>query len=530
MNRENTGFENKRTSFKDEFCVWSGGGKAALEYDVGEEYLLPDYLPDIRKILLVKTAISENDSFIRDGKAEYSGEIVFRVFYLGDNGQIKCVTQGYPYTNYVALDTVFEDSVINAETSVKNRSVRAVSPRKLLLKAKVLTELSVYNKLCVSPRLTGGTGLEDEFTLERKTEKVDSINYLQFEESDIRISEDMEYKGKNPISELVAYDAELFMTDCEYTDGRLVIKGNARIFVCLGFGDDEEGRSYEVVERNVPIEHVVETKLGEAWSTFYGDFELGAMECGIANDSYGESRIIEIDFVCRACITAVSNEKTYFTDDVFSTAYEYENTYKNAESQKLIKGGFANISASGSSEIPNSENIEFERILMSQQEVEMSLSKVSGGKAVFEGECIIKVIVSDKSNGFTNAEVTFPVRYETPVDDIERYGGMVRSSVLDSRISLDGNKINANVEIGINYVVTEDTVSKCVSQISIDKSRPIEHQREKVMMLYYPEKYETLWSIAKKYKVSCADLENANNRKLTEALPRVMIIPEYKKS
>ena len=184
-------------SFKDEFCVWSEGVKATVEYDVSEEYILPDYLPDIRKILLVNAKVEENDGFIQEGKAEYSGDVVFNVVYIGDTGQIKFVTQAYPYTNYLADEGIYDDSVIEAVTRVDNRSVRAVSPRKLLLKGKVVTDISIFNKLCVSPRLVGGSGVEDEFTLERKTDRIDCVNYMQFTESDIRVSEDIEYKDLN---------------------------------------------------------------------------------------------------------------------------------------------------------------------------------------------------------------------------------------------------------------------------------------------------------------------------------------------
>ena len=66
---------NKRFSIKDEFCVWNESGKTTLENEINEEYVLPDYLPDIRKILFVKT-----DMFIRLQRE--NGKLVHLMLHL----------------------------------------------------------------------------------------------------------------------------------------------------------------------------------------------------------------------------------------------------------------------------------------------------------------------------------------------------------------------------------------------------------------------------------------------------------------
>ena len=525
MNNENMGNNKILPSFKDEFCVWSEGIKISPEYEVSEEYILPDYLPDIRKILLVNAKIEENDGFIQEGKEEYSGDIVFNVVYIGDTGEVKCVTQSYPYTNYLSNESIYDDSVIETVTRIENRSVRAVSPRKLLLKGRVVTDISIFNKLCVSPRLVGGSGVEDEFTLERKTDRIDCVNYLQFTESDIRVSEDIEYKGKMPISELVYSDADLFMTDCKYSDGKVSIKGNARVKCLLKCAEEGEDGEYEGIEKNIPIEHSFEVKLPQNDSRCFGRFELGAIEVGIANDSYGENRLLQVDFVCRANITAVSNSDTVFTDDVFSTAYKYENTYKEVTTERLAKCGYSNFSVNGSGEIANTEGIELDRIVFSQADSQMKLKEVSAGKAVFEGECSVKSVLADKTGNCITSDMSFPIRFEIPVECTEVNRCTVECTVLDLRVNIDGNRLNVNAEIGIDYVIFEKVTANSVTTVAIDKNIKCTENKDGFVRLYYPEKNEDLWSVAKKYGLSRASLEKANNRQLSEGLPRVILIP-----
>ncbi|MBR5323062.1 MAG: DUF3794 domain-containing protein [Clostridia bacterium] len=525
MSTENLSNNKNLQSFKDEFCVWNEALKMSPEYDVSEEYILPDYFPDIRKILFVSAKAEENDANNQEGKAEYSGDVIFNVVYMGDTGQVKCVTQSYPYTNYISNENIYDDSIIEASTSVENRSVRAVSPRKLLLKCRVVSDISVFNKVCVSPRLVGGSGVEDEFTLERKVGKKECVNYMQFTESDIRVSEDIEYKGKTPIAEIVYSDAELFMTDCKYSDGKVDIRGNARVKCLIRCAEEGDEGEYESVEKNIPIDHSCEVKLPQNDSKCFGKLELGAIEIGVANDSYGENRLIQVDFVCRARLTGISNSDTVFTDDIFSTAYKYENTYKDVMTERLAKCGYSNFSASGSGEVSNQEGIVLNRVVFSQAFSQMKLNGVSNGKAVFDGECTVKAVLTDNEGNCMSSDMVFPIRFEIPTDCSEVKRSIVDSTVLDSRVNIDGNKLNANVEIGIDYVLYEKVTANTVTTVSIDKNIKITENKDRCVRLYYPEENEDLWSVAKKYSLSRASLERANNRQLSEGLPRVILIP-----
>ena len=166
-------------------------------------------------------------------------------------------------------------------------------------------------------------------------------------------------------------------------------------------------------------------------------------------------------------------------------------------------------------------------MILSSVDVDMASVDVSQGKAVFNGECNVKAVVSDKDGSYVNTEFSFPVRYEMPIGDVEKYRCRCDGTVLDSRVSLDDNKLNVNAEIGINYELFENVSADTVEVVAINKSQPLQNVNEKVMVLYYPDKNETLWSVAKKYNVSRASLENVNNKQLSEGLPRVIVIPTH---
>lgn len=529
MNNDNLKPRETNLPPKDEFCVWSELGKDVLEYDINEEYILPDYFPDVRKILAVKTYIEGEEEFIRDGAYEFGGKAVFEVLFLGDNGQISCVSKEFPYTDTLTLEGIFEDSIVIKETAVKGKSVRALSSRKLGFKGKVASEVKVYNKLCVSPRLQGGSGIEDEFTLERRLSSVETINYINHKEADIRISEDVEFRGRLPISELVFYDMEVFALDCRYSDGKCFLKGNTRVKCLVACKDGEDGVTYETVEKSIPIDHTFEIRLPEGKYDCFCTLNTIASECSVANDSYGESRIIEADLLCYANICFMSNGKTAFTDDVFSTAYEYINTYETVNTERLVKNSYGNFSISGKGDIPLSEGSTLEKVVYCTADADMSLSGVVNGKAVFNGECFVKAVLQTSGGDYTSADITLPVKYESTAECVDGYECRCKCNVIDTRVSVDGNSLNVNGEIALCFTLVEMVEANTVSKTEIDKNSPLPTEKERVMILYYPEEGETLWSVAKKYGVSRALLEKENNRQLTEGLPRVLVIPSKSK-
>ncbi|MBR5314578.1 MAG: LysM peptidoglycan-binding domain-containing protein [Clostridia bacterium] len=524
MDRENINNSIKK-SLKDEFCVWSEVGKTSAEKEISEEYILPDYLPDIRKILLVRVNNSTTETYKDEGKADLVGKVDFQVIYLADTGEIKCISREHDYELSAYADGIYEESYLDVRTGIKNKSARAVSPRKLLIKAKLVANVTVYNKLCVYPRVIGTTGIEDEFTLERSTNTTECVNYIKFSENDIRVSEDIVLQGNRTIKDLVCSDVILSSGECEYSDGKVNLKGNAKVWLLLDMSGEGEEGVYEVVERNVPFNHTAEVILPNGDWEICAKFKKMAFECGVANDTYGEPRVVEVDFSLKADVLAMTNESSVFTDDVYSTEYSYVNKYKEVETQKLLKNSNVNFSTYGSNPVLLTEGEQLENILFSAAEADVTSIEQKDGRVVFLGDCVVRTVLKTSDGGYKTEESVFPFKFEMPVNADGEMTYATNCFVIDHKLDLDSNKLNLNAEIGMNVSVFENVRESTVESISIDKSMPIEKPTEKVMTLYYPEENETLWNVAKKYGIAGDDIMKINKLANQNVLPRVILIP-----
>jgi hypothetical protein len=124
MDRENINNSVKK-SLKDEFCVWSEAGNTYTEKEISEEYILPDYMPDVRKILLVRVNQSMGETYKDEGKADVFGNVGFNVIYLSDSGEIKCIAQDYDFELTANSEAIYEESHLDVRTGIKNKSARA---------------------------------------------------------------------------------------------------------------------------------------------------------------------------------------------------------------------------------------------------------------------------------------------------------------------------------------------------------------------------------------------------------------------
>ncbi len=106
--------------------------------EVSEDFSLPDYVPEVRRVLGVVRDVTADNGF-RDG-ASYlqEGNVCCTVFYLGEDGQVASVPLSSAYSAKVPLpeDFAAEDGFV-VVWDLENVSCRVTSPRRLSLSARI---------------------------------------------------------------------------------------------------------------------------------------------------------------------------------------------------------------------------------------------------------------------------------------------------------------------------------------------------------------------------------------------------------
>ena len=104
--------------------------------EVSEEFTLPDYVPEIRKMLTVKSSALPESKYLSDKNGasvlDYSGTVTYLIIYADDEGNLCSTPLSSQYESSALLNG--HPDIVFIDTTVDNTSLRVNAPRKLTIK------------------------------------------------------------------------------------------------------------------------------------------------------------------------------------------------------------------------------------------------------------------------------------------------------------------------------------------------------------------------------------------------------------
>ena len=128
---------------------------ASCEQAVEKDFLLPDYYPDIFRVLKCVITPTVQSHSINGGKLSFDMAVLIRVLYISQNDKrINCIEQKMNYTKSFDLQGDCGDPMIWLTPKCDYVNCRVVNQRRLDIRGAVTTR--TQNPLnCACPNLTG---------------------------------------------------------------------------------------------------------------------------------------------------------------------------------------------------------------------------------------------------------------------------------------------------------------------------------------------------------------------------------------
>lgn len=144
--------------------------------DVGCDFTLPDYLGDIKRIVMTQEQLSTGGAYFEAGQIFGSGVVSYNVIYVDSEGKLTSAEFSKEYECCARCDKdTLSDTLLTSR--IVNSGVRATTPRKLVAKSTVASSLRGFSDeaIIIPEDLTGGKlEFKDEVTSVRTT----SITHL----------------------------------------------------------------------------------------------------------------------------------------------------------------------------------------------------------------------------------------------------------------------------------------------------------------------------------------------------------------
>lgn len=476
--------------------------------EAGGEFTMPDYYPEIRRVVSVSASALPDSKYVSDKKLEVGGVLAFTLLYIGDDGTLSCVPYATEFSQSIPVPERFSGSNadIRIHCSAESIVCRPLAPRTVSLKAKVRSRVFADGYEDCSAKTQsindGPVPPEARHSVERLERQINTVSRKCFSATGNVSKSEAVTPGTKPV---MCY-GELSVDSTTTSDESITVKGNIAVS-CLALTN--EG-IYKTLYFNLPVEE----KIGAEGVT---KDHICASHGRVASVSVtaDEEGSLDIDAEYDLDSVCAKELPLSLTDDVYSTAYQIsvERDPVDALSLLCLQNTRAEISGEGRRRSPVGEA---DYVIHQSAEPKIERADIRGDKIVFSGNCNFKALIASGGDVITE-EFSAPLKLEFPAQNTDGAENLIwtaHATAEKTKCSIDGQKLEGTCALSIFAEAVGESAISPVVKVSIGEK---DNERDgSVIQICYPEKGRSVWSIAKDCRASISDCERINKVKRTD--------------
>ncbi|MBQ8839710.1 MAG: LysM peptidoglycan-binding domain-containing protein [Clostridia bacterium] len=490
--------------------------EAVSTIDISEEFSLPDYVPEVRRVLCVMADALPESKYLQGNMLELGGSVTYSLIYTDDEGNLNALPLNSSYETKLALPQNAHLTLVDAQ--VDSTTYKVTAPRKLTLKSRLKCRVTPICKEQIEEEISSKSSA-DEIYLERKPKTVNSMSLCVAEQPNVRLSDKLELDdGKE--AKPIWCDANIIIKEARAESRRVSVRGEA-VVKCLVESEGE----VKVITKALPIAEEIEVE-------HLGDNQVArvvgrCVSLSISNEEADNSTQLFFDLVCELECQTMENKQIILLEDVYSTKNEMDVTYKKTPIYSLVKAGGSSFTLN---EGIKRRGKEISSIIDTLVAPTCEKTEIKNGKMIATGKLLVNVLgISEAGEGegieYLCETYELPLKYELEL------GGQISNgiskctfSTLGASARLDKDMIYINCEIYPSYLVFNRADEEIVDRASIKRDKEIKKDQS-CARVYFPKEDDTLWKIAKKYYTTVNKLTELNEiDNQSSSLPKSIIV------
>ena len=460
-----------------------------LTTEVTGDFVLPDYQCEIRRILHVDAKALPPVKYVNTSEVEFSGTVDFRVTYVGGDGELYCIplSESYGFTAPIEADGVFDDISVLCSIRTDGVNTRVSAPRKLGIRCRLRPCVRVMGGKSIATEIIGE---QDEGSIFRRMERATRLNCQSSLSEIVPLSCVMP-----PLADdvrIVSADADATVSSASYTQSGVRCQGK----VCIKLLCVSDDGQFSTRLKEIPFESENEISLKDA------DVRAVATVCDVTVNVGDDG--IECSMGVVSEVVACVNGETEYTADAYSSKRECKCIYTPISARKMTVCGGGNATLSERIPVEGTPIPADAEIIDACGKAYMQTCEWQGGKYVFSGSVDVSVIWR-RDGEFGSHELHIPLKYEQSAIEGAEVVCFDSDVTLDGlRCKLDGENLSVDAELFVSADCMAESRVELVERL--EAGEEYAEARSASLTVCYPEPEDTLWSIAKRYKVSPASV------------------------
>ncbi len=475
------------------------------EQSVDLDFALPDYCPDIQRILKCQVYPKIQSKNISGDRLDVDGTVVVKLLYVDAvKMAIRCCDHTVPFSTSFNLKREAENAVAFTDIRVDYMNCRAISQRRL----DIHGAFSVCAKVIEKGTQDIVFDIPSDDIEERKVKSVASrlnaIGQQQFS-----INEVLEIGSGKPLAEsIIRTDIKAILNDYKPIDNKVIIKGE--IMLKILYITNIDTGEMETMEYSIPMSQIVDVDFITEDDVCNINLEVLNYDVNIKSDSSGENNLFDLDMKLSVIVVSFKDEEIDLITDIYSTEYEIEPSYKNTSISKILD--FVNDVCTEKTNIDLEEQ-GISKIIDVWNEIISVSTRNDSGDMIFTGKLNICILAYDNEQNpfYIEKMLDFEHHYNLQTSK-ENLVSDINASLdsLNYRINGSGS-IEIKAQIKLSGMVCVLNTYNLVVDVQADENKKRKKDNLGALTIYYADEGENLWTIARNYCTSVDSIKEEND-------------------
>ena len=467
------------------------------EHIIESDITFPDYYPDIVKV--VKSSIRTNILSVTaaESKVTVEANALVSILYTSTDEKLHSFEQRIPFSKTAEFK--------NAGSSVCSASANTQFVNCLVLSQR---RISIHSSLNIKIESGGITEKQiftssDDSSICMHKRKVESMMPKSCDIKFFKINETLEIGSSQPtISQIIGYTAYVLPDSVKVISGKVLAKGSVQIkIIYLNEGE----ASAQKFESSVAFSQIIEADVDEGDAPFVS-LTLAGTELFAKTDTTGTLRLIDLSANIKAEIYSFKKSELEVVDDAYSTKASLD-----VKSERIR---YSDLNCEFRESFSQKDEIDFGTLEINEV-IDVQANAVNcecrtlDGEIEYSGSALFGFLLNTEGEGIVYQEkpLDFSLKRKLETNGaVQSIYNMVVTGVAYT-IS-DSNRIDLHSEYELNALIMNSSEIQAVTDIECSEEE--KKDGEAYITVYFADKGEKLWDIAKKFKTSVDTLKTEN--------------------
>ena len=491
------------------------------DHPVDCDIILPDYCPDIARILKTEGCASIDQKVLESNRLTVNGTFSVKVIYIPENSHaIRCVTHEMPFSHSFEVHDAGEKAYARASARIVFVNCRPMGPRRL----------SIRGSIAVAAKIKGER--EESFVTSIDDDRVQSLRkqvragaFVGACDKVFDVREELELAyGKPAAASIIKADAVVIVQDYKLISNKIIAKGEVLLKTLYAVeSDDETGGQLEVMEHSIPISQILDLTGIDEECICELKFTASSVKVEVKADADGENRLLDVSLTVSAAAGAFRRQEFSTISDAYSPQFDMQLEHKNLSFEDVVDTVKINEMVKQTIEITEAS---LNSVTDTGVTAVITNVNFQGNTVQLSGDMNISIIAMDTGGGPVCIEKMMPF---TLNGELKSMGDNMRCEpeikIISSGYTLMGlDRIDMRIECSVEATIYSVVSEMAVVDLNLDDTKPKTCEPGKTLTLYFADSGEKLWDIAKRYNTSMEAVKQENSLEVDILEERSMLL------